>query len=106
MELREEFRYELERNGSVKIVCYRDAESNEAWRMTAGQLRMNPQYYTTIHTYADTLPAGQVRNAFYYDCTLEGWDNAMRTNMGGGLSITGFYEMKQEVYEFFHRNRR
>lgn len=23
----------------------------------------------------------------------------MRTNMGGGLPIQGFYEMKQEVYE-------
>lgn len=25
----------------------------------------------------------------------------MRTNMGGGLPISGFYEMKQEVYEIY-----
>ena len=29
----------------------------------------------------------------------------MRTNMGGGLSAAGFYEMKQEVYEIARRLR-
>lgn len=103
MELREEFRAEIARNGDVKYECYRDAESNEAWRMTAGYLRMFPQYYNAIHTYADMLPVGNLRDSFYYGATLEWWEQAMRTNMGGGLPIHGFYEMKQEVYEIFGR---
>ena len=27
----------------------------------------------------------------------------MQTNMGGGLTIIGFYEMKQEVYDIARR---
>lgn len=105
MELREEFRAEIARNGAVKFECFFEAEANEVWRMSAGQLRMYPQYYTAIHTYADKLPVGHIRDSFYYGSTLDGWENAMRTNLGGGLPIAGFYEMKQEVYEIFYRNK-
>lgn len=33
------------------------------------------------------------------DLIFESIDNMMKYNMGGGLPIRGFYEMKQEVYE-------
>lgn len=58
MELREEFRAEISRNGAVKFECFFDAETNEAWQMTAGHLCMYPQYYNAIHTYVYTLPGG------------------------------------------------
>ena len=103
MELREEFRAEIARSGAVKFECFFEADANEVWKMTAGELRMFPQYYTAIHTYADTLPVGQLRDSFYYGNTLEGWENAMRTTFSGGLPGAGFYEMKQEVYEIFRR---
>ena len=105
MELREEFRAEIARSGAVKFECFFEAEANDVWRMTAGELRMHPQYYTAIHTYADTLPVGKTRDSFYYGNTLEGWETEMRTSFSGGLPSAGFYEMKQEVFEIFRRNR-
>lgn len=103
MELRDEFRKEISMFGAVQTVDYRDAEPIEVWNMTAGQLKRIPQYYTAIHSYADSLPKGHVRDTFYYGYTLNDWDIAMCTNMGGGLPIAGFYEMKQEVYEITKR---
>ena len=65
------------------------------------QLKRIPQYYAAIHSYADQL-SGHIRDAFYR-CSLEGVEEMMRENMGGGLPIAGFYEMKQEVYEIARR---
>lgn len=47
---------------------------------------------------ADQLPYGHVRN-YFYECPFDAVEYAMATNMGGGLPITGFFEMKQEIYE-------
>ncbi|MGN1119678.1 MAG: NADAR family protein [Oscillospiraceae bacterium] len=105
MELREEFRAEIALNGAVKFECFLDAEANEAWQMTAGELQMYPQYYTAIHTYADTLTDCNMRDSFFNGNSLDGWENAMRTNFCSGLPLAGFYEMKQEVYEIFRWNR-
>ena len=44
-----------------------------------------------------------IRDCFYYSYSLYDWDVAMCTNMGGGLPISGFYEMKQEIYEIYKR---
>ena len=98
MEVREELRKELREKGSVQYIDFRDAEPIPEWSMVANQIKRIPQYYTAIHAYADQLPAGHFRDAFYR-CTLETVENMMRDNMGGGLPIAGFYEMKQEVYE-------
>ena len=105
MELREEFRAEIARSGAVKFECFFEADANEVWKMTAGELRMFPQYYNAIHTYADTLPVGKTRDSFYYGNTLEGLETEMRTTFSGGLPSAGFYEMKQEVYEIFRRGK-
>ena len=43
------------------------------------------------------------REVFYYDYSLYDWETAMNTNMGGGLPIIGFYEMKQDVYDTARR---
>lgn len=34
-----------------------------------------------------------------YDGTLNDLEISMRTNMGGGLPDTWFYEMKQDIYD-------
>jgi hypothetical protein len=34
-----------------------------------------------------------------YDGTLNDLEISMRTNMGGGLPATWFYEMKQDIYD-------
>lgn len=61
------------------------------------------QYYAAIQCYADQIKSEDEKNSFYYDGCLYDWEIAMRTNMGGGLPISGFYEMKQEVYEIYRR---
>lgn len=98
MEIREELRRELKEKGTVEYTDYRDAKAIPEWNITAEQLKRFPQYYRAIHCYSDQLPAGHVRQAFYQS-TFASVENMMRTNMGGGLPIEGFYEMKQEIYE-------
>ena len=104
MELREEFRRELALTGKVGSADYRDAAPSAQWNLTAGELRRIPQYYDAIHAYCDQLPA-DTRNTFY-EWPLAACEEAMRENMGGGLPIAGFYEMKQEVYEIAARLER
>ena len=58
------------------------------------------------YNYQDTvkiIKSEDEKNSFYYGGCLYDWEIAMRTNMGGGLPISGFYEMKQEVYEIYRR---
>ena len=33
------------------------------------------------------------------------WDEAMKNNMGGGLPIEGFYEIKKAVYGYARANK-
>ena len=103
MELREEFRHELALWGTVQASDYKESAPNAAWNMFAGQLKRNPVYYAAIQCYADQLKSEDEKNSFYYGGCLYDWEIAMRTNMGGGLPISGFYEMKQEVYEIYRR---
>lgn len=103
MELREEFRYEVAKWGHVQNTDYSNAEPNDIWNMHAGQLVRIPAYHTAILTYADQLAPGTLRDHFYYDCTLNEWDMAMRNGTDCDLPIAGFYEMKQEIYEIAHR---
>ncbi len=72
------------------------------WNMTAGELKRNPHFYDAIHTYADALWVKNEREAFY-NGKLSAWDHSMQWNMGGGLPIIGFYEMKQDVYDIASR---
>ena len=98
MEIRAELRNELREKNSVEYTDFRDAEPIPEWKMTAMQLKRIPQYYAAIHAYADQLPVGHIRDSFY-KCSFEGVEEMMRENMGGGLPIAGFYEMKQDIFE-------
>ena len=73
------------------------------WNMTAGELQRISQYHNAIQAFCDTLQDQYIRDSFLYGYSLQDWDIAMKVNMGGGLTIIGFYEMKQEVYDIAHR---
>ena len=102
MEVRDEIWQEIALNGTAKYTDYRDALPIPEWNCKSGLLKRIPQYYSAINTYADQLPEGKMRDTFY-GWTLSQIENAMRTNMGGGLPIAGFFEMKQEIYEIARR---
>ena len=100
MELRGEFQNEIAMTGGVKFVCRMDAEPNEVWKMTAGQLRKLPQYSGAVNTYALAVPTDEMRGRFLNTLTLEEWENALR-NGTADIPSAGFYEMKQDVYDIF-----
>ena len=76
-----------------------EAEPIDEWKLKAGELASIPQFKESIDVYSKTIRAEHARDTFLYEYTLEDWDIAMKTNMGGGLPIVGFYEMKQDIYE-------
>lgn len=105
MEVRDELRQEMlaSPNYAVRYVDARDMKPIPEWNMTAGQLKRIPQYYDAIHAYSDTLKGYHVRDVFYNGYSLYEWEIAMATNMGGGLPIIGFFEMKQDIYDIARR---
>ena len=105
MEVREELAREKKLSSDGTLV-FRDAHHAEPipeWNMTAGELKRIPQFYNTIHAYSDTLllPTNGNKEVleYFYGCELCGVETAMATNMGGGLPIIGFFEMKQDIYD-------
>lgn len=105
MEVREELRQELAEpeSGKLMYIDYHDAKPIPEWNKTAGELRRIPQYYRAIHAYADSLSNARMKDVFYSSSSLYDWEIAMNTNMGNGLPVAGFFEMKQEVYEIARR---
>ena len=71
----------------------------ELWKMRAGELLEIPKYHEAVKAYAITLLGNYERECFYYQAPISEWEVAMRTNMGGGLPVIGFYEMKQDIYD-------
>ena len=107
MKVREELRQEImaSYDGRLQYVEARDLDPIREWKMTAGELKRIPQFYNAVHAYSDTLKGTYERDAFYNNLSLYECENMMRENMGGGLPIGGFYEMKQEVYDIARRLR-
>lgn len=105
MEVREELWEEisLSPGGRITPIDTGALDPIPEWNMLAGELQRIPQFYNAIHAFSDTLQDQHIRNCFLYEYSLQDWDTAMNVNMGGGLTIIGFYEMKQEVYEIAHR---
>ncbi|MBQ6518502.1 MAG: NADAR family protein [Anaerolineaceae bacterium] len=108
MEIREELRLEKKLTGTVSFHNAHDDEPIPEWNMTAGELKRIPQYYDAIHAYVGVLQAQpsvdrRVMNIFYNDYSLYEWEIAMHTNMGGGLPVIGFFDMKQDVYDTARR---
>ena len=105
MEVREELREEvlLSSDSQLKHIEAKSLEPIVEWNMTAGELQRISQYHNAIQAFCDTLQDQYIRDSFLYGYSLQDWDIAMKVNMGGGLTIIGFYEMKQEVYDIARR---
>lgn len=104
MQVREELALECQaaRGNRLTYINARDLAPIKEWQMSAGELKRIPQYYHAIHAYSDTLRSDMERDAFYR-ASLDAVETSMRINMGGGLPLIGFYEMKQEIYDISRR---
>lgn len=84
-------------------VDFKNAESIDVWKWHPAELLSVPHYHNTVRAYRDTF-TDPVLFAYFdgNECTFEGIEEAMHTNMGGGFPVAGFWEMKQEIYDI-HR---
>lgn len=83
-------------------ICYRNASSADPideWNLTAGELKRIPQYYVTVHAYADVIQSHAVRDSFYYEKTMAEWEKELSENPGCKIPLAGFYELKQDIYD-------
>ena len=96
-----EVRDDLRRAATKGALGYRDARDMEfpEWNAYAGTLLHSPKFHGTVCAYADTLGSDRLKTCFLYEYTLAEWETAMRTNMGGGLTAVGFWELKQDVFD-------
>lgn len=94
-----EIRQELRLREKLGLFRYKDYKNDDfpIWEITSGKLKCMPQFYDSIHAYADYL-SGEDKKVFYR-IPLEKLEITMRTNMGGGLPVVGFWEMKQDIFE-------
>ena len=104
MEVRDLLRMELQRNGKVEYVDYRNSALIDEWNMTPRMLERYPQYHEAIHSYGDQLRDQNDMNSFY-DSPLSDIENVISKSAEGGLPLIGFYEMKQEIYEIANRRK-
>lgn len=78
------------------------SKAKKVWQTEAGVLIKDPAYRDTINSYRDTLEDEILIEGFDRS-TFEGMEYLMLTNMGGGLPIKGFYEMKEKIFEIADR---
>lgn len=100
MEVREELRKIKSVFGSAAFLseCLENATVPH-WEMTAGELKRYPWLYPVIHAYAETVKGYIARDYFYNGKTLLDWENVIQSSPNLGVPETGFYELKQDVYE-------
>lgn len=101
MEVREELR---DRKAFTYIEA-RDLEPIAEWMMRPGELVRHPAYHSAVKAFAMGLKDDFEIQAFYYNASFLSWEEAMRVNMGGGLTGYGFWEMKQEIYDIASRRK-
>ena len=100
-----EVRQELAQLSAVlpqEEVCYRDAsfaDPIDEWKLTAGELKRIPQYYATVHAYADAIQSHTVRESFYYEKTMAEWEKELSEDPGCKIPSAGFFELKQDIYD-------
>lgn len=100
MKLRNEFRVNMltAKNYRLNYIDAMDLKPIEEWDLKAGELKMHPFYYRTVHAYANTLITDEARTAFY-NTNLSDVETVIATNLGGGFPVAGFYELKQDIYD-------
>ena len=107
MQVREELRIEMAVNGGTffEFEPITLMPPIPEWRLKAGELEKIPQFHKAIHAYSDTLRYDYLRDGFF-EAQLSDVDESMIDDLGGGLPATGFFEMKQEIYEIAARMRK
>lgn len=103
MILREEFRnWNADATkGNLEYIDALDLPEIPEWKMNTGMLKMMPQYHDAIDAYSATLKGPEI--SAFYQTNFAALEFAMRTNMGGGMPVIGFYEMKQDIYDIARR---
>ncbi|MCR5275741.1 MAG: NADAR family protein [Clostridiales bacterium] len=112
MEVREELREELRVTGNGETMPYVDAVDLEPvpeWELTAGELIRIPQFKQTVLAYSDTIGcvvgSEESRQAFFFERSLADWEALFKggSALAKDLPLTGFYELKQDVYDIAAR---
>ena len=67
------------------------------WEMTIGELVRIPKYRNTVNAYREVCKWSAGHDVT--DLSLIKIESMHRTNMGGGLPLAGFWELKQDLYE-------
>ena len=94
--------------GSTEYIDAMDLPANEIWSMPFQAVCQLPRIKEAIDIYGEVVrhDTRDVTHFNFYECTcsLEEIESSMRTNMGGGLPVAWFYEMKQDIYDMvrFH----
>lgn len=103
MILREEFRnWNADATkGNLEYIAALDLPEIPEWKMNTGMLKMMPQYHDAIDAYSATLKGPEI--SAFYQTNFADLEFAIRTNMGGGMPVIGFYEMKQDIYDIARR---
>ena len=83
--------------GKLKYINHNEDQTSPYWEMTVGELLRIPQFYSSVHAYIDYIDRQIIDNV--YRAKLSDIEDAMHTNMGGGLPAAGFWELKQDVFE-------
>lgn len=112
MEVREELREELRISPDGETFPYvesRDLEPIPEWELTAGELIRIPQFKQTVLAYSDTIGcvvgSEESRNTFFFERSLADWEALIKggSALAKDLPLTGFYELKQDVYDIARR---
>ena len=90
-------------SNNITYIDATDLPANEIWSMSTVEAHQLPKIKEAIDIYAMVVNY-DLRNVSDFDflsCegTLNDLEYSMRTNMGGGLPVTWFYEMKQDIYD-------
>ena len=73
------------------------------WKMRTGELIKNKLYRDAINSYRDALEDETAVRGFD-NVSFEVIEYHIYTNMGGGLPIKGFFEMKEKIFEIADRD--
>ena len=79
------------------------SKAKKVWQTEAGVLLKDLAYRDAINRYRNTLEDEVLIEGFDRS-TFEGMEYLMLTNMGGGLPIKGFFEMKEKIFEIADRD--
>lgn len=109
MEVRSDLRnWNAVSDSKIAFVDAMDLPANDIWSMPFQAVCKLPRVKEAIDIYGavvrHNLRAVDHFDFYEFDGTLDGIENSMRTNMGEGLPVAWFWEMKQDIYDMVRFN--